>query len=57
MKCEDCFYFESIGDGSCGSCHESSPDNDGQGQNTIDEFPVVKSGEWCGKHKKKGKKK
>ncbi len=54
MKCEECFYFESMGNN--GYCHESPPSPDGQGLATVDEHSVVRAGGWCGKYKRKDKK-
>lgn len=55
MKYEICQYFEPVGDGSCGHCHRFPPKNDDKGLNTIDEFPFIRKGCWCGEHEKKGK--
>ncbi len=56
MKCEKCKFFEPIGDGNNGYCHRFPPENDGRGSKTIDEFPFVRKGEWCGEFKKGAKK-
>jgi hypothetical protein len=50
--CKKCYFFEVIGDGKSGECHESPPDTDGRGQSSLDKFPVLGSEEWCGKFKK-----
>jgi hypothetical protein len=51
MKCEDCKFYEPIGDAS-GDCRRFPPDQDGQGSDTIDEFPNVRPSGWCGEYKK-----
>lgn len=56
MKCKECSFFESVGDGSCGSCHRFPPNSDGNDTKTIDEFPFVRKESWCGEYKKKGPK-
>lgn len=54
MKCEDCEYFEVVGDD--GNCHRFPPTPDGKDTATIDEFPFVRKYYWCGEYKKKGAK-
>ena len=56
MKCKECKYFESVGDGNNGYCHRFPPNSDGKGTSTIDEFPFVRSNYWCGEYKRKGAK-
>lgn len=56
MKCGNCEFYEGIGDANNGYCHRFPPENDGKGTKTIDEFPFVREGNWCGEHKRKGKK-
>ena len=52
MNCEDCKFYETIGDAS-GLCHRYPPVPDGKGQNTQDEFPQVRPKDWCGESKGK----
>lgn len=49
--CEECDHFESIGD--VGKCHRFPPEIDGKGQNSVDEFPIVRKDYWCGEFSKK----
>ena len=55
MICINCEYYQPLGN--AGHCHRFPPNQDGKGTSTIDEFPMVKEDDWCGEHKKKGKKK
>ena len=52
-ECKKCEFFEPIGDNNNGYCHRFPPQNDGQDTKTIDEFPFVRKGYWCGEHKER----
>lgn len=55
-ECKTCEFFEPIGDAKNGYCHKFPPQNDGQDTKTIDEFPFVRKGYWCGEYKRKERK-
>jgi len=57
MKCKTCkFYKPYDTTGTIGQCRRFPPIQDGQGLNTVDEFPTVRSEYWCGEYKRKDKK-
>lgn len=57
MKCKICRFWEALTvNPQKGYCHESPPSSDGKNFHTVDEQPVVRDTNWCGKFKKKGKK-
>ena len=48
MRCKTCMWWVPKGDGPLGRCRKNAP--------TLDGWPAVYAGDWCGDHKLDGDK-
>ncbi len=53
--CHECKFYKYI-EAELGECRRFPPQPDLKGVHTVDEFPTVKPGGWCGEFKKGAKK-